>query len=259
MGRARRIPVLPHPRIIRRATVSVTKMAAVWAHPGTLSSGERLVLLALADHADGDGSCYPSVARIASMACIADRQVRKHLTALEARGMIDRVRRRRSDGSLGTYQYSVLPSENPTGTPVPVADPEPTGTQGPPYRYSRVHPTGTQVPRLTITEPPITIYAAETVETEPPADRKTRVPTVEQLRSSMTEKDRDKWRDTYGDRSFEELERFRDYHLARGMKRIDWRATLRNWRQNATRYGQAQPAPVMSAAERLVEIQRGTA
>lgn len=142
--------------------MSIAKMVEVW-DTTTKSCGERLVLLALADAANDDGTCYPSAERLGKKAGLGERQVRKHLTALEERGLVSRTRRRRSDGSLGTYLYHVLPPEledTTTGTRVPLGDEsyrnsetEPTGTQRPHHRNSDVPPTGTQTPRVIQREP----------------------------------------------------------------------------------------------------------
>jgi hypothetical protein len=61
------------------ATMSIKIMAAVWEL--NLPQNQKLVLLALADHADDRGTCYPSVARIAFLLCSIHRhfgKVRAH-------------------------------------------------------------------------------------------------------------------------------------------------------------------------------------
>lgn len=100
----------------------------------TASSGERLVLIALADHAvdddddlEHDGLCWPSVATIARKAALADRQVRDHLNALVDRGLLLKLSRRRGDdGGLRAWNYRL----NPTGGGVPVGD-SPSGGGAP--------------------------------------------------------------------------------------------------------------------------------
>ena len=87
--------------------------ASMWAwQQETESSGQRLVLLALADAAGGaeedERLCWPSVARISKMADIGESTVRKHMERLEENGQISKVRRRRRrDGTLGTWVITV--------------------------------------------------------------------------------------------------------------------------------------------------------
>ena len=53
--------------------MSVEQMALVWKLPEEVGSTCRLVLLALADHADADGKCWPSYARLMSMTGLSRR------------------------------------------------------------------------------------------------------------------------------------------------------------------------------------------
>lgn len=62
--------------------MSVKVMAAVWEMD--LARADKLVLLAFADHADDDGICYPSVARIAWKTGYSERSIQRVLRRLEA-------------------------------------------------------------------------------------------------------------------------------------------------------------------------------
>ena len=84
--------------------MSSQAMSWSWAQT-TASSGQRLVLLALADHADDVGICWPSVARLSRLTAISERQVRDHLNALVELGLLQKERRRRQDGSLTVNTY----------------------------------------------------------------------------------------------------------------------------------------------------------
>jgi len=64
-----------------------------------VSTAEKLVLLALANYADDRMRCWPSQKRLADDCAMTDRGVRKVLKALEARRMLSREDRRRSDGT----------------------------------------------------------------------------------------------------------------------------------------------------------------
>lgn len=84
--------------------MSVTVMAWVWAH-GPASQSERLVLLAIADHADDDGRAFPGMAKIAAKACCSERGARGVIRRLEEAGWL---RTERGGGRGGTSVYHVL-------------------------------------------------------------------------------------------------------------------------------------------------------
>lgn len=97
-----------------------------WAFQQQLPSPTaKLVLIALADHANAEGECWPSMGRIAQIAGISDRQVSRHIQVLVDRGLVEKVDRRRRNGYLGSWNYRVLYQ-----TPVSARDESPTGHQG---------------------------------------------------------------------------------------------------------------------------------
>lgn len=69
--------------------------ATLWVLDGLpgLGAGRTLVMLALADFADEDGTCWPSQETIARRARMSDRNVRRHLAWLEAQGLVAIERR----------------------------------------------------------------------------------------------------------------------------------------------------------------------
>lgn len=85
--------------------MSLRAMTWAWTQD-TLSSGERLVLLALADHAGEDGECWPQTARLAEKCALDRKTVQRHLIALHERGVVTKLfRRKRMDGRLAGWQY----------------------------------------------------------------------------------------------------------------------------------------------------------
>ena len=54
----------------------------------TLGPTERLVMLALADHADDSGRCYPSNARLCDRTGLSERAVRQNVRALQGSGFL---------------------------------------------------------------------------------------------------------------------------------------------------------------------------
>src|SRR6266567_5826286 len=99
--------------------MSARALAWAWQQqPATTS--QKLVLAALADRADDDGECFPSVQWIAEKcAPMPERTVRRNIAELAAQGFVEKSeRRRRGDGTLGTWIYR-LPLES-SGHPRPV-------------------------------------------------------------------------------------------------------------------------------------------
>lgn len=70
-------------------------------------SGKKFTLMALANYADEEWSCFPSVQKLSEWTSQGKATVRRHLEELEKDGLISRNRRRREDGTLGTYRYII--------------------------------------------------------------------------------------------------------------------------------------------------------
>lgn len=83
--------------------MSIKAYKAVWEH-SKQSGGALVVLLALADHANDDGYCWPGVERIARYANIKERQVQRHIRTLEDAGEIET---RQGDGRGNTNVYYI--------------------------------------------------------------------------------------------------------------------------------------------------------
>jgi hypothetical protein len=67
--------------------MSIKVMSWVWQH-GPEAQGERFVLIALADFANDEGECWPSIDGIARKVCMTARGVQKVLRQLEADGWV---------------------------------------------------------------------------------------------------------------------------------------------------------------------------
>ena len=99
--------------------------ALTWAWEQELTnSSEKLVLLAIADHANDDGMCWPSMSHVAERCLLSTRQIQRITEQLVEYGLVSRERRKRPDGTLGTYTYTLnihrTPMSGPTGHPRPV-------------------------------------------------------------------------------------------------------------------------------------------
>ena len=80
---------------------------AVWQMDG-LSPTERLLMLALARHADKDGVCWPSHSRIAALTGLTVRTIQRTLPALVERNHLDIDGRARNDGASTSNLYRLF-------------------------------------------------------------------------------------------------------------------------------------------------------
>ena len=87
--------------------MSIKVMTEVWDSSSAKGSA-RLVLLSLADHANDEGYCFPSIARLARKAVLSERNVQFVLSELEARGELVRLL---GTGRGHVNQYWVLPPD----------------------------------------------------------------------------------------------------------------------------------------------------
>lgn len=69
------------------------------------SASSKLVLVALADHANGDGYCWPSMKRIGRMAGLSDRTVAYHIAHLCEAGLVEKAHRKRYEGQYRGWHY----------------------------------------------------------------------------------------------------------------------------------------------------------
>jgi len=84
--------------------VSIT--ALNWAFDQDVRpAGRKFVLVALANFADEDATCFPGQRLIAKMTGQSIRAARAHIEVLENAGLISRESRRRADGSLTSDRF----------------------------------------------------------------------------------------------------------------------------------------------------------
>ena len=82
--------------------MSIKVMDMVWQNATDLQGNDLLVMLALADWANEQGACWPSVPKLAEKARVAERTVRYIIRRLEERGYIQIEEQR---GRNHTNQY----------------------------------------------------------------------------------------------------------------------------------------------------------
>lgn len=87
----------------------MSNRALNWAFDSGLPSGQRFVLVVLADHAGNhsgeDWTCFPAVETLVDMTGMGRSTVERHLSWLWAEGWISREPRVRADGTLGINDY----------------------------------------------------------------------------------------------------------------------------------------------------------
>lgn len=89
--------------------------AVRWALELDLKASDgKLVLVALAEHMNINGNCWPSQKLLIKETGQSERTVRDHLTKLSKAGLIRCNKRQRSNGSQMSDNYELLIAENPT-------------------------------------------------------------------------------------------------------------------------------------------------
>jgi DNA-binding transcriptional ArsR family regulator len=114
----------------------VSNAALTWAWRQRAGKA-KVVLVALADHANAAGECWPSVLRLVDETELSERTVQGHLVALEKAGLLDRVER---PGKTTLYRLSV---DRPPQKLRPDGFGTPAETAGPPRQKLRLTPAET--------------------------------------------------------------------------------------------------------------------
>jgi hypothetical protein len=117
-------------------------LAMSWALKSNTPPTQKLILVVLADHANTEGECFPSIASLAAAVGIGRRSIARHLASMEQRGLIKRVTRTRPDGSQTSNTYRLLGVSSVSGG---------EGHERPPNESSN---NGTSVTEVTELPPP---------------------------------------------------------------------------------------------------------
>lgn len=88
--------------------MSIKIMSAVFENE-TLGPTERLIMLALADHADDAGVCYPSIARLCRRTGLKERSVQTNIRKLVDAGYI-RIEERAGRNGANVYHVTATPA-----------------------------------------------------------------------------------------------------------------------------------------------------
>ena len=117
---------------VERRRLPFTLIENIVLEDQELGPVDILVYIALAKHADTEGTCWPSLATIARLARVCRSSVAQAIKHLEARGYLQRTARFRPDGGVTSNVYKLMPMEvkaypvaqedtpRPPGAPAPV-------------------------------------------------------------------------------------------------------------------------------------------
>ena len=92
-----------------------------WAWQQALTPTLKLVLMALADAADNQGVCWPSISTLAKKCSVSTRTVQRSLRVLIDSGLLTADSRRRRDGSSTSNRYRLLIKGGDNLSPLPDA------------------------------------------------------------------------------------------------------------------------------------------
>lgn len=96
--------------------------AMIWAWGRPLGPAAKLTLMALADIADDQGICWPSVGLLATKCTISERTTQRLLASLERLGLIDIEPRFRPDGSRTSNRFRLKLDGGDNLTPLPAVN-----------------------------------------------------------------------------------------------------------------------------------------
>lgn len=217
--------------------------ATRWAWGLDVGTGKKMILLALANYADEEGSCFPGQEKLARMTGQTERTVRRLLTELEDEGLIRRAHRYAAGSSGRTsdryaLQLPDIVSANAEGLPDIVAG----NGGGLPDIHDRLPDiddrfTGHDV-RVTYKR----IHKEESLESA--RARARRLP--EGWEPTAEDRDWAQGKRIPSSVQSEQLERFRDYWAAapgRAGTKLDWSATWRNWLRREMERRPLRPVP----------------
>jgi predicted transcriptional regulator len=87
--------------------------AMTWVWESDLSGNRKLVLLALADHANDEGQCWPGIMRIAKKCGLARSTVIEHIRVLAKAGIIEKEHKCDANGYRRNNYYTLNLSLDP--------------------------------------------------------------------------------------------------------------------------------------------------
>jgi len=118
--------------------MSISLMTEAWSLQ-SINHTQKLVLLALADSANDDGMCFPSIAALKKKCSLSERGVQKCISELEGMGLVTKKMR-----NGHSTVYVVTPAQSAPLHVVHPAQRAPTPAHNAPPPPHDVHPTPAQ-------------------------------------------------------------------------------------------------------------------
>ena len=141
-----------------------------WAWGKQLPPLPKLVLLAIADHADDSGYAWPGVSGVAQKCGVSKRTVQRYVNVLVQLKIVDVETRQRSDGSHTSNAYQL----NIHGCHPPVSDSHPPMTGETPPHDTPVTPLTVIEPSLNLTTTTLPEWFKVLAKEETPDDNRIR-------------------------------------------------------------------------------------
>lgn len=207
---------------------------------------EKLLLLVLANYADEEMKCWPSMRRLAADTAMSERTIQRSFKTLEACGIVERKQRNRADGSRASDIIVLCFQRNDNLSPPPVKlTPPPVTVSPPPVTLS---PGGDTVSPLTTFEPSRTRQS----EAKASVARK-RTPIPEDWEPRVAEIEFAAKHGLGPEALERETAKFKAHHTAAGKTMANWSAAWRTWVLNAEEWRKARtPEPVRKVTGALV-------
>ena len=200
-------------------------MSRVWEN-GPGKQAERFVLLAIADYANDEGECWPSIAGICRKTCMSERGVQTIIRRLQADGWLDiETGKGRRNCNLYTVKNPAPHAPRTTCAPhmdaqTPHMDAESPAPHAPEPSYNHQEPSlfGDDAPKV---KKPRRKPEVELPEGWVPNDRN--IQDAADRGMSQTEIDH-------------EADSFRNHHHSKQSRYRDWDAAWRKWCANSAKF-----------------------
>lgn len=209
-----------------------------WAWTQLLKPLPKFVLVALADRADDEGICWPSVKWLMKKTGLPERSVREYCRVLRDTGLLATVPRRRDDGGQTSNEFRLaIPDEFGVAAPAAggheaTAPPGGKASAPPPCESSAGQETSKRDVSL-------------------PDGKGTRSPKKFPIPDGYSPSGEVmKWAEGHGLLASyvgQQLEAFRDDALSNRRIHAHWDAAFRQWLRNQHRFDKSAPRPVKGA------------